>query len=228
MSAAHLKPLLGKNDAYIVPTLDGSATLFSRAFQATYHSMNGAVSESRHIFLQQGLARCIHFPKISILEFGFGTVLNAFLAYIFSLKNNKAVSNHGIEAFPINLELARSLAYPEYLAARDHVDLFDHLHSGQAFRKDNFDFRLFSSLHELSDQGKYNCIFFDAFSPKEDPPAWHQDIFDKIAQMTHPGAILVTYCVQGEVRRALERAGFLAERIPGAPGKRQMIRATKR
>ena len=220
-------PVLGKNDAFIVPTLDGSATLFSRAFQATYHSVNGAVSESRHVFLRHGLQSCIAFPALSVLEIGFGTGLNAFLAFLFSQKNSKTVSYHGIEAYSLDPALVRMLNYPEYLAAIDKEEIFLQMHTLQSFTRDQFEFRLYNTLPDLPTGTSFNCIFFDAFSPKEQPALWQQDIFDQIAAMTQPGGILVTYCAQGNVRRCLERAGFNVDRLPGAPGKRQMIRASR-
>ena len=73
-------PLLGLDDVYVMRTLDGSDTLYSRAFRCTYHSVKGAVSESRHVFLQHGLATLSHLSSIRVLELGFGTGLNAFLA----------------------------------------------------------------------------------------------------------------------------------------------------
>jgi hypothetical protein len=42
-----------------------------------------------------------------------------------------------------------------------------------------------------------------------------------------PGGILVTYCVKGIVKQALREVGFTLKRLPGPPGKREMLRATK-
>ena len=39
--------------------------------------------------------------------------------------------------------------------------------------------------------------------------------------------VLVTYCSKGEVRRAMQAAGFVVEKIAGPPGKREMVRAIK-
>lgn len=41
------------------------------------------------------------------------------------------------------------------------------------------------------------------------------------------GGILVTYCSKGDVRRAMQAAGFSVEKIPGPEGKREMIRTVK-
>ena len=43
--------------------------------------------------------------------------------------------------------------------------------------------------------------------------------------MLGPGGVLVTYCSKGDVRRAMQAAGFVVEKLPGPQGKREMIRA---
>ena len=145
MLSAHLTPSLGKNDAFTVRTLDGSETLFSRQFQATYHSLNGAVSESRHIFINHGLDKLIDLPSIAILEFGFGTGLNAFLAYLFSKRHQKQISYTGIESCSLEKSLVKDLDYPAYLAAKDDAPVFEKMHPRQSFS---------SSLYKPE---KYNC-----------------------------------------------------------------------
>ena len=44
--------------------------------------------------------------------------------------------------------------------------------------------------------------------------------------MNH-GAILVTYSAMGEIRRRLISAGLEVKRLPGPPGKREIIQAHK-
>ncbi|MCX8081686.1 MAG: tRNA (5-methylaminomethyl-2-thiouridylate)-methyltransferase, partial [Bacteroidia bacterium] len=67
----------------IVPTADGSPTIYDTLFHAHFHSLHGALTESRHVFIRNGLEYFINkFPHIShirIFEFGFGSGLNAFL-----------------------------------------------------------------------------------------------------------------------------------------------------
>jgi len=73
----------------------------------------------------------------------------------------------------------------------------------------------------------FDVIFFDAFSPEKQPEMWTQSQFEKIFRNCNQGAILTTYCAKGNVRRALQYAGFTVERLPGPPGKREILRATK-
>ena len=73
----------------------------------------------------------------------------------------------------------------------------------------------------------FDLVYFDAFAPAVQPELWEETVFDILAQAMKPGSILVTYCAKGEVRRRLQRTGFSVERLPGPPGKREIIRATR-
>jgi tRNA U34 5-methylaminomethyl-2-thiouridine-forming methyltransferase MnmC len=46
-------------------------------------------------------------------------------------------------------------------------------------------------------------------------------------KILQPNGLVVTYSVKGSFRRALIESGFTVEKIPGPPGKREMLRAIK-
>ncbi len=76
-------------------------------------------------------------------------------------------------------------------------------------------------------QGHYHLIYFDAFAPQKQPELWTEAIFRLLFEAAAPGAVLVTYCAQGQFRRDLRAAGWRVEKLPGPPGKREMTRAVK-
>ena len=81
-----------------------SHSLYSERFKATYHSTRGAVSECKHVFIQNGLQHVkeqFNLSEISILEIGFGTGLNAFETYLFAKEQNLKINYHTIEGYPI-------------------------------------------------------------------------------------------------------------------------------
>lgn len=77
------------------------------------------------------------------------------------------------------------------------------------------------------ESGVFDLVYFDAFGPRVQPELWEASIFEMLYNAMRPGAILVTYCAKGQVRRDLIAVGFYVEKIPGPPGKREMLRATK-
>lgn len=218
---------LGWENVYIVSTRDGSDTLFSQAFGATYHSIFGAVGESKHVFIQNGLDSRLQLDHISILEFGFGTGLNAFLAYLFALKHDKTIHYTGIEAFPIDKKIAEKLDYPAYLAFPEEREIFLRMHAEKDFISGPFHFSKKTNFKDVKKASSFDCIFFDAFAPGAQPELWEQSVFEALFKMTTEGGCLVTYCAQGEVRRRLITAGYHVERLAGPPGKREMLRGVR-
>ncbi|MEP6794634.1 MAG: tRNA (5-methylaminomethyl-2-thiouridine)(34)-methyltransferase MnmD [Saprospiraceae bacterium] len=222
-----VSPVLGREELFAVPTSDGSFTLYSKIYKATYHSIFGAVSESKHTYVQKCLATQINRKRIRVLEFGFGTGLNAFLSFLFSQKHQLQVDYFGLERLSIEVSIINDLDYPGYLAFPDKKDILIKMHETNAFKTDYFTFHLYKLMNHLPDTVHFDCIFFDAFAPEVQPELWRQDMFDRLYHATAPGGCLVTYCAKGDVRRNMEHSGYLVSRIPGAPGKRQMLQAFK-
>lgn len=210
-------------------TADGSCTLFVPEMEEHYHSVNGALQESRHVFFQAGWEH-LNRKSYRILEFGFGTGLNALLALARAVRDEVAVTYYSIEKFPLPEDLWQQLHY-ENLEIEGAARWFPLLHRSPW----NEDVRLAPCflLHKM--EGDFNevafpeqidLVFFDAFAPDKQPEVWHQALFDCIFRVMAPGGVLVTYCAKGAVRRMLQQAGFQVERIPGPPGKREMLRAS--
>lgn len=74
----------------------------------------------------------------------------------------------------------------------------------------------------------FNLVYFDAFAPEKQPEMWSQELFNRLYVLLDKDGILTTYCAKGVVRRMLQTAGFIVERLPGPPGgKREILRARK-
>ncbi|MDR0395180.1 MAG: tRNA (5-methylaminomethyl-2-thiouridine)(34)-methyltransferase MnmD [Tannerella sp.] len=216
----------------IVRTEDGSHTLRATEIDECYHSTHGAVQESMHIFIRAGL---LAFPQqasggTNVLETGFGTGLNAYLALCEAEKSKRPIRYTSLELYPLAADEAMRLNYPEMLRADRHW--FEKIHDSP-WGADEVITPYFTLCKVQADftqyelQGWYDVIFFDAFSPEKQPELWTEDGFRKIYAHSVPGAVLTTYCAKGSVRRALQSAGFVVERLPGPPGKREILRGKK-
>ncbi len=217
-----------RSDGHLKVTEDGSHTLFSERFCEHYHSTHGAIQESRHVFISSGLAE-VDLSSPSILEIGFGTGLNALLSLIYGQENDLPIRYTTIEMYPMSTALVELINYTETLGYADEYRL---LHNSEWEEWIN----ITSYFHLKKLEGDlvttrltdaYDLIYFDAFSPEAQPELWKESIFGKIANVCNPGAVLTTYSAKGAVRRSLQASGFEVERIPGPPGKREMIRARK-
>lgn len=207
---------------------DGSSTLFSPHFDEHYHSIHGAIQESMHVFIGAGLKQ-FEQNEVRILEMGFGTGLNALLTLIHG--SEKKVEYTGLEAYPVPQELLDKLNYPHELGA-EAVEKFQKIHDAEWEKAESISPNFLLSKHkiqleEFANETHYDLVYFDAFAPSAQAELWTLDIFQKMYALMANGGILVTYCAKGDVRRAMIAAGFQVEKIPGPPGKREMLRAKK-
>lgn len=207
-------------------TKDGSSTLYSAQFDQHYHSVHGAVQESQHVFLEMGLAQCQQDRPIRILEMGFGTGLNALMT---AMQAAMPVHYLSLEAFPISPAQQSELNYGKLLQAEQ---LFESLHAAAwntsveitpTFTLEKRE----ELLKDFEGTTQIDLVYWDAFAPGAQPELWTEEVFSCVLGWMNPGGILTTYCAKGDVRRAMIAAGFEVEKVPGPPGKREMLRARR-
>lgn len=229
----------------IITTSDGSKTIQIEEWNEQYHSIHGAIQEANHVFLKHGLLfyselvsesktenNCHTEPvEVSILEIGFGTGLNAFLTLIEAEKLILNINYVGIEAYPVQLDEIKQLNYIE-LISTNHEAIFEKLHntSWETSHQITSNFQLEKQkkfFKDITAENEFNIIYFDAFGARVQPDLWTEDIFKIMFKALKDNGILVTYSAKGSVRRAMQAVGFTVERLPGPPGKREMLRARK-
>ena len=207
----------------LVKTSDGSFTLFIPEVQETYHSTHGAVQESMHVFIENGLKACDK-EMIRVLEVGLGTGLNAMLTLQHATQK---IDYCALEPYPLSKEILNELA----TSGSDQFEMKFHASNvGEWISiQENFSFvRMEIGLEEFSSEEKFDVIYYDAFGPRVEPGLWTLERMQQCFDLLNDGGIFVTYCAKGEVRRNLQAAGFVVERLAGPPGKREMLRGVKR
>lgn len=213
-------------------TADGSHTLYVKNLGETYHSTNGAIQESKHIFINAGF-NYLKKPQLKILEVGFGTGLNAFLTLLECVKTKTKVDYTTIETFPLANKIIEQLNYTKELKSTlKETKLFHLLHqvAWERYQKITPNFQLNKIKVELNDYQtieQFDLVYFDAFAPQVQPEMWTKPIFEKVYDLMSEGGILVTYCAKGSVKRTLIEVGFNIENLPGPSGKREITRAWK-
>jgi len=216
----------------IVLSRDGSHTILNSRFGEHYHSFFGAIQESRHIFLEAGLKVAAHeSTSVNVFEVGFGTGLNALLTYFHARRSKRTVVYHAIEKHPLNKEQIMALNYPDF-TGKDMKDVFVSFH--ECPWEEEIEISKFFILKKIKADlvnyvfsSQYDLIYFDAFAPDVQPEMWQETIFRKLFHTMSSGSILTTYSAKGSVRRTMEKVGFKVEKLPGPPGKRQMLRAAR-
>ncbi|QXP78017.1 MULTISPECIES: tRNA (5-methylaminomethyl-2-thiouridine)(34)-methyltransferase MnmD [Winogradskyella] len=225
----------------IITTSDGSKTIQIEKWNEQYHSIHGAIQEANHVFMKHGLLYYsekldnklteTNTEEISILEIGFGTGLNTFLTLIEAEKLKLNINYVGVEAYPVQLEEIQQLNYIE-LISETHKAVFEKLHETpwEEPHLITSNFKLEKQqkfFKDINAENRFDLIYFDAFGARVQPELWTEDIFKIMYKALKENGVLVTYCAKGSVRRAMQAVGLTVERLPGPPGKREMLRATK-
>lgn len=223
----------------IIQTNDGSTTIHLPDWNESYHSKHGAVQEAYHVFIKNGfsLFEGTEFLKIdktnpiAILEIGFGTGLNAFITFVEAKKTNQVIDYVGVEAYPITLEEAFQMNYVEEIDALES-SLFKQIHESNWEEKNKLSeiFLLTKRkqfFQDVKDENAFDLIYFDAFGFRVQPELWSEEIFVSMFKALKANGVLVTYACRTTIKNAMLSAGFSVEKLPGAPGKREMLRATK-
>ncbi|MEE9407187.1 MAG: tRNA (5-methylaminomethyl-2-thiouridine)(34)-methyltransferase MnmD [Polaribacter sp.] len=212
----------------ILITSDGSTTINLPELNEQYHSKNGSINESYHVFINCGLKQVVS-DKVSILEIGFGTGLNSFITY---LEGKREIDYVGVEAYPVTAEEVEKMNFISVLKAEKEAAVFQKMHTVSWEEKHQIS-KTFSLtkrkqfIENIDDKDAFDLIYFDAFGARVQPQLWTVEIFQKMFNSLKENGVLVTYSAKGSVRRAMQEVGLTVERLPGPPGKREMLRATK-
>lgn len=218
-----------------IVTKDGSTTLYNQQLDETYHSRHGAIQEAIHVFIKTGLEHAIkqnNLTTIKVFELGFGTGLNCLLTALWSRQNNLPVDYHSVESVKLSENQINQCNYIELISDKGSEDMFRTIHT-EPWNKQVVINNLLSlhkyecEIEKFSTSALFDVIYFDAFGPRVQPELWEIDVLLKMFDLLNPGGYFVTYCAKGSVRRNLIEIGFVVERLPGPPGKREMLRGRK-
>jgi tRNA U34 5-methylaminomethyl-2-thiouridine-forming methyltransferase MnmC len=217
----------------LIITSDGSHTLYLPEMDEQYHSVNGAITESEYVYINMGFN---YFPgkNPKVFEVGFGTGLNCLLTALQAEKSKRPTNYISIEKYPLEKYIIEELNYGN-LISLEAKDIFNKIHNCKwnEFVGVSEYFNLYKIKGDLIDIDlnpfeNCNVVYFDAFAPDKQPEIWTPEIFRKVYNIISPGGLLVTYSAKGEVRRQMAACGLEMERLPGPPGKNEMLRAIKR
>ena len=214
----------------IVLTGDGSHSIYVKELDEHYHSVHGALAESSHVFIKEGL-KSIQKNDVRIMEMGLGTGLNAFLTLLEGERSGQRIEYWALEKYPVTRDVTDKLNYPD-LFTDTKRNVFPLIHDcpwNEINRiTDRFSLeKILADIRTVDIAGSFDLVYYDAFSPGKQPELWTDEIFRKVFNAMAPGGLLTTYTSKSDVRRAMTSVGFAVEKLPGPSGKREMVRARK-
>ena len=217
----------------IIITKDGSTSIYIPEWDETYHSKFGAIQEAFHVFIKNGLDLFDTVSEISILEIGFGTGLNALITMLEAEKRQIKVNYVGVEAYPVAFDEIVQLNYVSQLEVPNRQADFEQLHTFplEATIEVSPYFTLTKRqqfFSDITDENAFDIVYFDAFGYNVQPELWNEAIFEKMYCALKSKGILTTYACRTTIKNAMQTVGFQTMKLPGAPGKREMLRALKK
>ena len=216
-------------------TDDGSSTIFLPQFNEYYHSKYGAVSESEHVYINNGFSfwkkKNPNKKSCNIFEVGFGTGLNAFLTYKESkFKSNIKFTYSSVEANPLKFSEIKKLNYGKNL--NESVETFNFIHHSDwdfpVQLSDNFTLiKNNSALQNFNIKIKPDIIYFDPFCYRVQPEMWSKKIINPIVNSMNKNSVFVTFSSMNLLFDLLKNLKLDVQKIPGPIKKKKMIRAIK-
>lgn len=216
----------------VIYTADGSTTVFLPEMEEQYHSVNGAITESVHVYIERGYL--FHkTPDPIVLEIGFGTGLNCFLTALKAEELNRPTFYYSIDKYPLPNTVIDQLNYAERYAPEASL-LFNRIHEcswneqhivSKCFTLCKLELDLVTGI--LDKVQPCHVVYFDAFGPDKQPEMWTETVLAKVADVTLPGGVISTYSAKGEIKRKLISLGYQMEKLAGPPGKKEMLRGIK-
>ena len=217
-----------------VTTGDGSKTIFNAQIGENYHSKHGALQESKHVFLKSGLQFYLdkyNVSKAVILEIGFGTGLNFILTADYCSTQHISLDYCGIEAFPLDKEVLEQIGYSEYVSKSiwdTYINQYEKVLKSAIHLDDIINLQIaHTKVLDFDSSKLFDVIYFDAFAAIHQPEMWSDETLAHVTKYLKPGGVFVTYAITGNLKRSMKELGFAIEKAPGAPGKREMLRAIK-
>ena len=227
-----------KEEYQLILTKDGSHTVIKTSDKFGYHSHHGAIQESKHIFIENGLKYFLsqnpNANKLSILEIGFGTGLNSLLTKLETKNLKIPISYTALEIQPLPSSFLNNINYPDLLnLSSEETNDFLSWHNStieksKTFKRDNFELtQINQDFITFQQKSTFDIIYYDAFGPTESPNLWSQEILFKTASLLNENGIWISFCAKGQVKRDLKSSGLKVQALPGPPGKREITRAIK-
>lgn len=196
----------------IIQTKDGSTTIHLPEWDESYHSKHGAIQEAYHVFIKNGLSLFKGQP-IAVLEIGFGTGLNCFITYLESKKNNQAIDYVGVEAYPVAMDEAMQMNYPNEIDSGE-ISIFKQLHECHWELKNMLSEKFMLTkrkqfFQDIKDVAAFDLIYFDAFGFRVQPELWSEALFAAMFKALKPNGVLVTYACRTSIKKAMISQVFL-------------------
>jgi len=233
----------------IVETQDGSLTIRDPASGECYHSTEGALLESRELYINRSgiKERLQESSQICVLDIGLGLAYNALSTIsewyvhgacdliIMSLeKEPELVSQmaRGLASWQSkwprlwmewSLSLKPATIPPETDLDPSYIAKLIH---PQTKKVCEWKILIGDAAHINALPMAFDFFWQDPFSPEKNPELWSSTWFALLIRHSNPQAVLMSYSVARKTKDALTQGGFQVQRMETPTRKKHWLKAT--
>jgi len=194
-------------------TKDGSYSLRSVFFQENFHSLLGALEETKSKFTATSNLQRFKGKSLNVLDICFGLGYNSASLLDELIKQKSYLNLYALEIDKKPLEYSlRNESFLKLWAPKVRT-IFESL-----YRKDYFEDQFFKcsvlwgdareKIKIIPDVDKFDLIYLDGFSPQKCPQLWTIEFLSQVTEKLNSQGYLITYSSSAAVRKTLRNLGL--------------------
>ena len=196
-----------------VLTQDGSFTLRSNLFRENFHSLKGALEETKVKFTAPSDLQRYKEKSINVLDICFGLGYNSASLFSDLIKQKSFLNWYALEIdrkplkYALHNESFNKLWHPKIL------NIFKLLYRNNRFEDKFFKCEIIwgearEKINNIPSNINFDLIYLDGFSPQKCPQVWTVEFLSKVTQKLNKNGYLITYTSSAAVRQTLRNLGL--------------------
>ncbi len=201
------------SDLIEILTKDGSYSLRSIVFQENFHSLLGALEETKLKFTDPSNLHRFKGKSLNVLDICFGLGYNSASLLDELIEQKSYLNLYALEIDKNPLEY--SLRNKSFLRLWEPKvqKIFESLYSKNYFEDEFFKCEILwgdarKKINNIPSAYKFDLIYLDGFSPQKCPQVWTIEFLSKVTEKLNPNGYLLTYSSSAAVRKTLRNLGL--------------------
>ena len=196
-----------------VLTKDGSFSLRSLTFQENFHSIEGALEETRIKFTNPSELKRFKNKSLKVLDICFGLGYNSASLFNDLISQNSFINWYALEIDKRPLKYSLNNKYFKKLWHPKVLKIFYDLYQNSRFIDQFFECNIFwgearEKINNIPSNTKFDLIYLDGFSPQNCPEVWTTEFLSIVTQKLNPEGYLITYSSSAALRKTLRNLGL--------------------
>ena len=196
-----------------VLTQDGSYSLRSIFFQENFHSLFGALEETKLKFTAPSNLKRFKGKSLNVLDICFGLGYNSASLLDELIKQKSFLNLYALEIDKKPLEYSlRNESFLKLWPTKVKT-IFESLYQKDYFEDNFFKCSLLwgdarEKINIIPSSIKFDLIYLDGFSPQKCPQLWSIEFLSKVTEKLNSQGYLITYSSSAAVRKTLRNLGL--------------------